>query len=87
MTDTARTLERTRIAIEAWDALRPVVDQMLWDARTPRDVYRALAFDRLCANFVREAFYTDTQNVNSRSRAYLVHPGDAWIRNAIRRKP
>jgi hypothetical protein len=74
------TLKRTKLAVDAWDSTFETRMNMYVGAETPRDVYRAQAFERLLANYVREAFAEDTKDVNSRERAFLIHPDDTQFR-------
>jgi len=74
------TFDRTKEALQVFDATRPARDAK-WDAAlTNEDVYAAQAEDKQAADVVREAFAEDTREVNSRAQAFLVSPDDPWLR-------
>lgn len=73
-------MENTIKASKAYDEDKPRRDA-LWDsAATNEDVRAAVAEDERAADDVRAAFFEDTKDVNSRDRAFLVHPDDPWLR-------
>jgi hypothetical protein len=73
-------LPRTRSALEIYDAGKSE-RHAVWDAvETNEDVWACVARDKEAADLVREAFAEDTAHVNSRDRAFLIHPDDPWVR-------
>ena len=76
-------MKRTQGALQTYDEDRPRRDA-LWDqVQTNADVERCRHEDELAADRVREAFFEDTQHVNTRDRAFLVHPNDPWLRRIV----
>ena len=76
-------LERTKVAVAAWDADKPRRDALWSAAMTNEAVYAAQADEKTEADKVREAFFEDTKDVNSRDHAALIHPDDPWLRRLL----
>ena len=75
---------RTREAVAAYDTQKPRLDALMFDSLTEDAVWAAVAAEKAEADKVREAFFEDTQHVNSRDHAKLIGPDDPWIRRLIR---
>jgi len=74
---------RTREALQVYDAAKPSI-KALWElAMTNEEVEFAQKAEKEEADKVREAFFLDTQEVNSRDHAMLVSPNDPWLRNLV----
>ena len=80
------TLPRTRLAVAEYDAGEPARYARMMATRTNDEVWAAVAADKAAADKVREAFAEDTKEINSRDRAFLVHPCDPWLRRSLNRK-
>ena len=76
-----------RQAIVNYDAAESHIRYIVMTADSERAITRALAFERLLMNRVREELFLATSNVNSRSQAYLVHPWEAWMRRFVGMPP
>lgn len=71
-------------ALTEYDRTAPA-RQVKWDAvQTNEDVNACLAMDKEADDKVREAFYQDTKDRNSKDRAYLVSPNELWLRDAAK---
>jgi hypothetical protein len=66
------TLENTRRAVAEYDANLPALDKMLWDAQSDAEVIAWKDASRLAKEKVKEAFYQDTKDRNSRENCHLV---------------
>lgn len=73
-------LAQTRDAILQWEQASRVVEEIFWAATSQRDVWRACALERGIMMCFRETFFRETAHLNTRNRAYLVHPKDDWLR-------
>jgi hypothetical protein len=71
---------QTREAILLWEQASVLVDEILRAATSERDVWRACALERGLLMCFRETFFRETAHINTRNRAYLVHPKDDWLR-------
>ena len=78
---------RTRAAVSVYDGEKPVILKAWMNALTADELDAVHASDVASENKVREAFAADTAEVNSRDRAFLVHPDDPWLRALIARPP
>jgi len=76
----------TRAAVKVYDADKPRLDALWSAAMTPAEFRHAQSEDEKAADLVREAFFQDTKDVNSRDHAKLVHPDDAFVRHLIATK-
>lgn len=77
------TFLKTRAALAAYDADTPRRDALWTHEMSASDVHAAQAAELAAVNKVREAFAEDTAEINSRERAFLVHPQDSWLRHAV----
>lgn len=77
------TFQRTSKALQAYDEDRPRREALWERVQTAMDVGRCVHEEQAAANLVREAFFRDTQHVNSKDRAFLVHPNDPWLRRIV----
>lgn len=74
---------RTRQALQAYDAEKPSIAALFELAMTNEEVEFAVKAEKEEADKVREAFFEDTKEVNSRDHAKLVHPNDPWLRAVV----
>lgn len=83
--------DRTRAAVAAWDAARGEREARFHAALerdAPPSVFaEAEAAEAAELRAFHEAFYADTEGVNSRSHVLTVHPDDPWVRKLIARQP
>ena len=75
---------RTRLAIEAYDAEKPRLENLWFYAMTTEAMEAYVVAEKAEADKVREAFFEDTKHVNSRDHAALLSPNDPWLRRLIR---
>lgn len=78
-------MARTRAALAVWDADRPDRDARWRAAGSDTDFAALIASDEAEADKVREAFAEDTKHVNSRERAFLIHPDHKYLRAWVAR--
>lgn len=67
----------------AYDSTKPQRDAAWLDALTNAAVWACVRRDKTAEDRVRQAFAKDTSDVNSRDRAFLVHPDDPWLRRIV----
>lgn len=79
------SFQRTAAALAVYDADREA-RKRLWDEiDSDAGVLAAQRVDKEAADKVREAFYKDTKEYNSRTNAYLIHPDESYLRDIVKR--
>lgn len=76
-------LTKTKIAIQQWDSNRAEREARWSKVSCNRDFKECTRLDKIEADLVREAFFQDTQEVNCKERAYMIHPDDVWLRECL----
>ncbi|HVI42705.1 MAG TPA: hypothetical protein VM577_18895 [Anaerovoracaceae bacterium] len=76
-------MEHTKKALEVWDSYTPLFERLWGLADTNSLVEAVYRLELQAIEKVREAFYQDTKEFNSKSHASLIHPNDPWLRNLI----
>lgn len=71
-TTTKTNFDRTREAIAKFDATKAERDDAWANATTDMHCNRALAADKVALQAVQEAFYLDTQHINSRDNCLRI---------------
>lgn len=82
-TVTLNGMERTKAALAVYDGGKSEREALLDRAESNEDVWAWVAMEKAAADLVREAFAADSAHVNSRDRAFLVHPDDPWLRRLV----
>lgn len=75
----------TKQALRVYDAHR-IVRNALWEAASVGeifDIYVAEQADKEAEDLVRQAFYEDTKEFNSKDHCKLIHPDDPWLRRVV----
>lgn len=75
-----RTFEKTRAALEVYDAGKDDRANLWQEATDADDIHYAEVQDKLAADLVRAAFLEDTKDSNSSHNANLIHPDEPWLR-------
>lgn len=81
------SFERTRAAVAKYDAAKPELSRAYSASMTLREFRAAAAQEKVLVDEVRAAFFEDTKHVNSKDRAYLVHPDDPHVRRWLGQCP
>lgn len=76
-------LTKTKVAIQQWDSNRAEREARWSKVSCNRDVKECIRLDKIEADLVREAFFQDTQAVNYKENAYMIHPDDIWLRERL----
>lgn len=78
--------KNTKAALIVFDATKPEYDSLWEKVDSEEKMKAAQLFDQLAMNKVREAFFEDTKEFNSREHCMLINPDDPWFRNLIKEK-
>ena len=76
-------LSRTAAALVAYDAGKTAREELFRAVFDQSSLDTWQAAERAAEDAVRQAFWLDTQEINQRARAYLVHPDDPWLRGLV----